>query len=128
MAHLCPSAAVVAQFQAVLNELHATQLHKAEDLAPGLAEYTEHPTERNWDNLRASARELNDEIRSSVTAATNFDSQFYDDGQHVILMSLGAREIVDQSYVNQFHTSREEWNGFRNVLRDVITTVSETNS
>jgi len=58
--------------------------------------------------------------RKNIEAAMNFDSQFYDEGQKIILISNGALQTVDRSYNQPFKSARTQWDGKTFVLTQVI--------
>jgi pimeloyl-ACP methyl ester carboxylesterase len=119
MALTRPSAAMIAQLQGVINALHETQIKKSEDLLPQLRDYIREPSEAKWQNVRATAKELIEQIRVAVNASMAFDAQFYEQGENVILVANGSSDIVNRQYYQVFEVPRLEWNGFRNVTRYV---------
>jgi hypothetical protein len=120
MATLRPTAAVIQQFEGILNVLHQTQMRKNEDLFPQLDNYFRDPSEGNWRTVQSTARELINEIDRAVAASMAFDAQFYEQGQNVVLIANGTRAVVDRTYNQPFRTSRREWNGKEFVLKEII--------
>ncbi|MET4153827.1 hypothetical protein [Bradyrhizobium sp. RT7b] len=115
-----PSNQLITQFQHVLNALHETQMRKNEDLFPQLQAYISEPSEANWRRVRDTANALNDEIRSAVNASIAFDSQFYEQGNTVIMIANGGNEVVNRAFNQSFLVPRQEWNGLTFITKQVI--------
>jgi pimeloyl-ACP methyl ester carboxylesterase len=114
-----PSAQIIQQLQAVLNLLHGQQMANNEYLFPELETYIKSPTEQNWRIVQSTARTLIQKINNAVEAAINFDAQFYDEGQKIVLAANGTMVTVDKSYNQPFTVARSEWNGKAFILRQV---------
>jgi hypothetical protein len=82
--------------------------------------YIKTPTEQNWRTVQSTARILVQKINVAVEAAMNFDAQFYDEGQRIIVISNGTLQTVDRSYNQPFTIVREQWDGRANVLQQVV--------
>jgi pimeloyl-ACP methyl ester carboxylesterase len=110
--------ATLKQYARVLRDINATLMRSKEELIPQIDVFVEHPTEEGWRRVRITSAGLLSEINEGVKRSMDFDAQFFEAGNKVILISNGARkQTVDREF--NFRGVRQEWNGRAFVLHEI---------
>jgi hypothetical protein len=110
------------EFMAILNRLKFLLLRQREELFPQIDEYirNQEPSAREWTLIRETAEGLLDDLDRDIRRSMEFDAQFFEQGNRILLLSKDAREVVDRSYYNVFKASRQAQRSRSMTLRRMI--------
>jgi hypothetical protein len=114
---------IIDKFNQVLEQINLTINEKESRLIPAINDYQSNPTKARWNEVVERAHGLLDQIEAAVKLSTQYDAQFTNVGERIILIADSTRQtVVDRQLVGQFKVSQRVWNGHAFELREIIET------
>jgi pimeloyl-ACP methyl ester carboxylesterase len=90
-----------------LQDLNLTLIQNREQLLPQIDDYIAAPSEEKWNRVRETATTMLTQIRSAVQRSMEFDAQFFDVGNKIVVLTVDARnETVGRQFLNTFTVAR----------------------
>lgn len=109
-------------YRSALEGIVTTLMRNEEFMFPAMKHFLKDPQQGNWRRVVWTAQENLEQVKEAIDASLSYDAATSEQIARASGLLNIAFQTTNRQYRNNFRSVRQEWDGRKNVLREIVET------